>query len=1335
MKSEEWSQVEELFHAALRLPPGEIHNFLQRSCKSAPILAEVMSLLKAHHLGETFLETPPHAAHDASSLLGTTAFLELYDFDLSAAAVAAHSLGADESHLAGESEAYGLETGRKVPSHGLVGQVISHYRVKKQLGVGGMGEVFLVEDTLDGRELALKRILRRPRASSALALSQSGQSSRLAELELRFKHEYWSMVKLKHPNTVAVEEYGILEDGSEYISMELVPGEELRELIGRRQLAIKEVCHILIQLCQVLTFIHSRYLVHRDLKPENIRITADGRVKVMDFGLMEPVGHSSHGKLSGTLIYIPPEVIQGRAIDGRCDLYSLGILAYELCTGRVPFAAQSMMEILTQHLEVQPRSPRELRRDVPTLLERVILKLLEKNPADRYQTAAEVVQDLAGLHGEQSALETAEQKRSYLYSCELIGRHRECREIERTFQEVLEGKVKCLLVGAPAGLGKSRLVSEFRVKVQLARRPFVLGQCFEYGESAYGPIVDVLRKLLPFSPQEVLDSHATYLCRLVPELKARGYPEAPALDPMSEKFRIFEHVSRWIEKVATVQPLVICLEDLHWADPATLELLGFFTQDIRDSPVLLIGTFRDDELSPQNPLLDLVEEKLAQLLVLSPLDEQEVNELISAMFGRVALSEDFIGQVYSATAGNPYFLAETMKALVEENVLRLDQGVWRIPAEIQQFTLPASIEATIRRRLRLLSAPAAEVLEAMSITARLLDLSTLRELTGLAEDILFQGIGELLARQFIKKTDQQFGFMHDRVRETVYDRLTPASRSLHHSRMARILEEQFAGMLEHIADDLASHYCQSGAQQKSIYYMLLAGKVACMRQAPVVGVRWLERAVEALERTEYPDKQWVLLEALELIVTYSYWVNTRLCARMAERFVAELECRVNIRPFVRCLKVFFWFLDRLPQSLGNRIKAKVNRAPRPFPIGKARWRKLFALYDYASAFSRILFARSMHIASLPLIGEYSMPETLVQENLRFLPTTRSLMRTVVFFPYLAVRIYKGRFKSLLNETEAALKIFQDNESFLDRQLWWTYSNTIFIHLAAYSWRGDKRYPRALFERWQAMIDRFGFVECQVLIPYIPAVVAAFHGRHKQYARYRNVMHHHLKRVGRPVYYKIWLQRWDMFMLLQAGRFREAMQLFKQWNDLVDASLDIVEDLWNRTYMELFYAQAWMGLGDVDKGICWTESALSLALKHDLESVPACLAGAAMVYLRAKRIDEAEEQARMCLARSLSEEHASAYWQIISHRLLGCVFLERRDYASAASLLQKSLALALGMENEFEEALTRVELARAEIAAGRNASARSNSERAVELFESLEYDHLARPARALLSTVP
>src|SRR5271170_4008263 len=271
----------------------------------------------------------------------------------------------------------------------MIGQRLSHYRIVNQIGSGGMGVVYLAHDEQLDRDVAIK-ILFPGLLSDAAARKQ-------------FRKEALSLARLNHPNVATVHEFGT-QNGSDFLVTEHIAGTNLDALITPGPVSTDEILRLGMQLAEGLGAAHQQGIVHRDLKPGNLRLTTDGRLKIIDFGIAQlldqPSGFASTEtasqlqQISGTLPYMAPEQLRGEKTDARSDIWSAGAVLYELATGKRPFAESNPAVLINTIQNVTPVPPTQLNPALPPGLEQVILKSLEKNPAHRYQSAGELGSDL-----------------------------------------------------------------------------------------------------------------------------------------------------------------------------------------------------------------------------------------------------------------------------------------------------------------------------------------------------------------------------------------------------------------------------------------------------------------------------------------------------------------------------------------------------------------------------------------------------------------------------------------------------------------------------------------------------------------------------------------------------------------------------------------------------------------------------------------------------------------------------------------------------------------------------------------------------------------------------
>ena len=337
--TERWRRIEELLAAALDREAAAREKFLDAACAGdAELRHEVDSLL---------------AAHERSGAL---------------------------DRLAPEVAAIGTKL--RAASEMLAGRTIGHYQVLEPVGDGGMGVIYKALDTRLGRTVALKFL--KPRADADLSAAE------------RFRQEARAAGAIEHPNICTIHDIGETDDGRLYLAMPLYDGETLEQRIKRGPLRIEEAIEVAVQMLRGLAKAHARGIIHRDIKPANVFITADGVVKLLDFGIAKLADVSLTGPASrplGTVAYMSPEQAQGKTVDHRTDLWSLGAVLYEMLSGRRPYP-RGVPEAAGQGRTTLPPSLTGQRPDVTPALEAVVLKALERVPADRYASAEEFARAL-----------------------------------------------------------------------------------------------------------------------------------------------------------------------------------------------------------------------------------------------------------------------------------------------------------------------------------------------------------------------------------------------------------------------------------------------------------------------------------------------------------------------------------------------------------------------------------------------------------------------------------------------------------------------------------------------------------------------------------------------------------------------------------------------------------------------------------------------------------------------------------------------------------------------------------------------------------------------------
>jgi DNA-binding SARP family transcriptional activator/Cdc6-like AAA superfamily ATPase/predicted Ser/Thr protein kinase len=712
-----------------------------------------------------------------------------------------------------------------IPSLSPTTAVHDRYRLETEIGRGGMSVVYRARDTLLERDVAVK-------VMSAAGLGTEGRTRLLQEAQ--------SAARLNHPNIVTVHDVEEA-DGSPFIVMELVEGESLYDLkvAGDRRLgALDEVVTIACQICAALEHAHAHGIIHRDLKPENVMITAGGAVKLMDFGLARSMASrlTSEGTIAGTVFYLAPELALGGEFDGRADLYALGVMLYELTTGRLPFAADDPIAVISQHLHAPVVPPRAKNEQIPPALDALIVRLLSKAPADRPASASEVLRMLeqpsildreAVPAQELSVLERIKRGR-------MVGRERELREARVLWNQALSGQGCMLLISGEPGVGKTRLVRELITQAEVSAGRALVGASYAEGGAPYAAFGQIIRQVLRGDSEADFDLPEPVLADLLtlaPELRLR-YPNVPANplldDPQAEQHRLFQNLLIFFTALSDRAPLLLVLEDVHWADSGTLSLLRHLARHTRQGRVMIVATYREVELDQARPfhevLLDLNRERLATRLKLPRLDRGGTEELLGVLFDE-EITPEFLDGIYRETEGNPFFVEEVCKALVESRELWYADGRWD-RLSMEELGIPQSVRVAIQSRVRPLPVEAQEMLCLAAILGREFDLDTLAQASDQSKDTLIDALESAERAQLIEELSGErggtFAFAHALFASTLVEGLRTMQRRRLHRRAAAAVEALYPDDGSRL-EALAHHYEQAGDAEKAADYLLKAG--------------------------------------------------------------------------------------------------------------------------------------------------------------------------------------------------------------------------------------------------------------------------------------------------------------------------------------------------------------------------------------------------------------------------------------------------------------------------------------------------------------------------------
>lgn len=735
-----------------------------------------------------------------------------------------------------------------------VGILLSNrYRIDAKVGEGGMGVVYRAHDTLLDRDVAIKSLS--PQLFSADGLK-------------RLLREAQAAAKLTHPGIVTTHD--VVEEGDgRYIVMEFVEGKTLREAIP---MAWREAVTLMHPVFEAIEFAHSRGIVHRDLKPENIIVTAEGTPKVMDFGLARTEGRSrltQTGLVVGTALYMAPEqALQGKAVP-QSDLYALGCVFYELVTGQPPFSGEDPLSIITQHINMSPRTPRHRVPDLPPGLEALMLKLLAKDPAERPRNAGDVARMLSLMLAPVASTDT-----TAVSGPALVARRRRVRLVGRTdvmgrLLDHLDGLMAgmggmAMLSGEP-GIGKTRLLDEIVAAARVRGFQVLVGRCHERDVAIpYLPVADALegyaRNCAPERWEQLLQSAGPEIEVLLSDSVFKHVRWSVQRPEVSEMFiaqgqtRPVRAVRNVLNEIGQTAPVVLAIDDLHWADPASLELLHSLALYTRETPLLILGAYREIELERTHPLsrllTDLNRERLLTRERLRRLNLQETDELLVQLLESpppTGLSE----LIHEQTEGNPFFIEELVNGLLEEGrLVRESNGRYELASGITierlSGEIPQGVRAAIGARLDRLEPVVQQALGLASVVGRHFSLEVLASVAsahGLTEDAVEDALKQAQAARLIRPLEEMaerqagvsgftsgapeleadFAFDHPLIHQVVYGELDRRRKRRLHAEVGYLLEQVHRGAEVLYAERLAYHFVESDEDAKALEYSILAG--------------------------------------------------------------------------------------------------------------------------------------------------------------------------------------------------------------------------------------------------------------------------------------------------------------------------------------------------------------------------------------------------------------------------------------------------------------------------------------------------------------------------------
>jgi serine/threonine protein kinase/tetratricopeptide (TPR) repeat protein len=737
-------------------------------------------------------------------------------------------------------------------------RVLLHYRIISKIGEGGMGQVYKAEDTKLGRHVALKLL--------------APEATRDQTAKRRLLSEAQSASALNHPNIVTI--YAIEEvDGVDFIVMEFVEGETLTaHLASRGALPLKSLLDIGIQIAEALDAAHSIGLIHRDIKPANILITPKGVAKIADFGLAKMVRFSTEeidreaqtlaanltgpGIILGTAAYMSPEQTRGEGLDLRSEIFTLGSVLYEAATRARAFTGPSVLAIMHAIAAEEPPPPSKLRPELPREFDLIIERALAKDKTRRYTSATEMADAFRSLR---ASITESWSGLPIVFDPDLIdrslpsfvGRESEMQKLDGFLQHAIEGFGRVVFITGEPGIGKTSLCDEFLRRVRKQHQSLLIsrGRCVEqYGTGeAYLPFLDAMGELLQAPGREriaaVMRTFAPTWCMELPTaFVSSGSLEKLQQDTIgATKERMMREMGDALGVLANASPIVLLLEDLHWADPSSVDLLRHLSQRIGTQRLLIAGTFRPEDVERSgHPLKSYKAEMQAHHLcdevVLGLWNREHVAEYVDATFSPNDFPEQLTSLIHEKTEGHPLFAANLLQYLGERGDLSKANGRWSLvrPMSELDLAMPESVRAMISKKIDALDAEERRALQYASVEGTEFLSIVAANLLGVDEIDLEESLARIGKTHRLIETigDEElpdrslttrYRFAHALYQNFLYGDLVNKRRVMLHQQAGEQLLGHYGKRAPQIATQLAMHFEQGRVFPRAIEFLIHAG--------------------------------------------------------------------------------------------------------------------------------------------------------------------------------------------------------------------------------------------------------------------------------------------------------------------------------------------------------------------------------------------------------------------------------------------------------------------------------------------------------------------------------
>jgi tetratricopeptide (TPR) repeat protein len=715
--------------------------------------------------------------------------------------------------------------------------------------------------------------LRRPVALKFLPESLANDRAALS----RFEREAQAASALNHPGICTIYEFAE-HDGQPFLAMEFIEGCTLRKFCEGDG-SVDSLTPLAAQAAKALAVAHAAGIVHRDVKPENMMVRSDGFLKLVDFGLarfveasqettLDTAGMTTPGSLVGTIRYMSPEQARAETVSSASDIFSLGVVLYEFAAGRHPFALDSNLECLNAILAQTPPGASRINPQVPDALDGLIRRMLEKD--ERLRPTAEEVERALTTKSAVLTVAPAAKAPDRL----ILPRDRERGELWNAYRSAMNGRGMLVCLSGEPGIGKTTVVEAFLDELDRSNEPCVIarGRCSERlaGAEAYLPVLEALESLLHGpSHGSAVRAFQTLAPTWFAQVATAGGGAARASGQSVTQEQLKRQLFALLRELSLSAPVILFLDDLHWADTSTIDLLAYLATKFTEIRLIVVATYRPSDLClTQHPFLqlklDLEARGDCRDIEVGFLTGDAIKSYLAAEFPGEQFPASFAPELHARTEGNPLFLINLVSYLRDRELIAQHDGQWVLRGELQtaQVEIPGSIRSMIQRKMAKLSEEEQRLLMAASVQGYEFDSEIIAAALGadpadvedrlaILEKVhsLVRAAGET---SFPDRTvSSHHRFVHSLYQSAFYGALAPARRRKFSAAVATAMEQRSASEASRIAGELAVLFEVARDFQRSSHFFLLAAKNAARLSAHSEAAKLARRGLEQL--ADLPD--------------------------------------------------------------------------------------------------------------------------------------------------------------------------------------------------------------------------------------------------------------------------------------------------------------------------------------------------------------------------------------------------------------------------------------------------------------------------------------------------